>query len=342
MSDWRLVRECEVHLTSRGGREGEPGGDRDPLGTTPGPGRGGVGGVSPGSPAQRDSAVLRATAAVPPPGLESLGNGTCLWCSAPRVPKDKGKQNESAGGRPGQRQGCSGSKLCRDHPGPAPAPPPAPGSARPAAVPESSRRSRHRGGVPGPSQGAELGSPRLCFRPPRPARRVGPLAGLAEQPALRLRAEALRPPQGPAHQTLPGGRLPVWPLLLVTPGRRLPWKGMVLTRWWVGERGSLSRQDGGGRGPWVSVPSAVSREGATPAEAPGLLCGGPASSSPSPPRAGFCNRCAPFLPLGGSESGSPGPGRGHHLSGAVIAPWAPRGARAGLCNGVQGCRINSL
>lgn len=41
------------------------------------------------------------------------------------------------------------------------------------------------------------------------------------------------------------------------------------------------------RGPWVSLPSAVSREGATAAEALGLLCGGPASSSP--PGAGFRN-----------------------------------------------------
>lgn len=146
-------------------------------------------------------------------------------------PKTRESKMKAQGAARARGRAAVGRSSAGTPPGPAPAPPPAPGSARPAAVPESSRRSRHRGGIPGPSQGAELGSPRLCFRPPRPARRVGPLAGLAEQPALRLRAEALRPPQGPAHQTLPGGRLPVWPLLLVTPGRRLPWKGMVLTRW---------------------------------------------------------------------------------------------------------------
>lgn len=176
MSDWRLVRECEVHLTSRGGREGEPGGDRDPLGTTPGPGRGGVGGVSPGSPAQRDSAVLRATAAVPPPGLESLGNGTCLWCSAPRVPKDKGKQNESAGGRPGQRQGCSGSKLCRDPPGSRPGPAPC------ARVRPPSRSPRE--------------------QPPQPASGRGP--GAVAGSRARLSAPVLSPAQACSPRRSPG------------------------------------------------------------------------------------------------------------------------------------------
>ena len=57
-------------------------------------------------------------------------------------------------------------------------------------------------------------------------------SGPADQLALRLRTEAPRQPQGPAHQTQPGAaRLPVWILRLMTPGRRLPWRGMVQTRW---------------------------------------------------------------------------------------------------------------
>lgn len=56
--------------------------------------------------------------------------------------------------------------------------------------------------------------------------------GPADQLALRLRTEAPRPPQGPAYQTQPGAaRLPVWILPLMTPGKRLPWRGMVQTRW---------------------------------------------------------------------------------------------------------------
>lgn len=93
---------------------------------------------------------------------------------------------------------------------PRPAPPlaaPSPGlraAARPAAVRRSRRRPQ--GGIPGPSQGAQLGSPRLCFRPPWPARRVGPRAGTGGPalPPARSRGSAAasgtHPPLDPARR----------------------------------------------------------------------------------------------------------------------------------------------
>lgn len=128
-------------------------------------------------------------------------------------------------GRPASR---SPSSLCggRGCPGTAPPrPAPAPVSARPAAVPQSRRRSRQRAGVRGRRR-ERSSALRACA-----VAASVPWPGQADQLALRLRAEAPWPPQGPAHQTLPGGRLPVWTLLLMTPGRRLPWRGMVPTRW---------------------------------------------------------------------------------------------------------------
>lgn len=111
---------------------------------------------------------------------------------------------------------------------------PSPGlraAARPAAVRRSRRRRRPQGGIPGPSQGAKLSSPRLCFRPPWPARRVGPRAGTGGPALPPAPSRGSAAASGTHPQTLPAASLPVWTLPLMTPGGRLPWRGMVQTLW---------------------------------------------------------------------------------------------------------------
>lgn len=115
-----------------------------------------------------------------------------------------------------------------------PAPPLHRARIRPPAQPQSPRAAATAGcGAGFRGHRGELSSALRACAVARPGLRAASVRrpGLADQLALRLRVEALRPPQGPAHQPLPGARLPVWTLLWMTPGRRLPWRGMVPTRW---------------------------------------------------------------------------------------------------------------
>lgn len=213
---------------------------------------------------------------------------------------------------------CAVGAVARATPPPRPAPPSAARawvSARPPAPPQSAGAAAAAAGrgprFPGPSQ-EQSSALRACavVRPglllPASVRWPGP----ADQLALRLRTEARRPPQGPARQSLPGAaRLPAGALPLMTPGGRLPWRGTAQTRWWVGARAAASAPRAARRGPARSVPAALSRERASLPEERGRACGGPASSSPSAPRAGSATPGAPCLPLGGEGRirGHPGP-----------------------------------
>lgn len=212
---------------------------------------------------------------------------------------------------------CAVGAVARATPPPRPAPPSAARawvSARPPAPPQSAGAAAAAGRgprFPGPSQ-EQSSALRACavVRPglllPASVRWPGP----ADQLALRLRTEARRPPQGPARQSLPGAaRLPAGALPLMTPGGRLPWRGTAQTRWWVGARAAASAPRAARRGPARSVPAALSRERASLPEERGRACGGPASSSPSAPRAGSATPGAPCLPLGGEGRirGHPGP-----------------------------------
>lgn len=179
---------------------------------------------------------LAATAAAAGRGLAAEGAGPGRWRrrrepaprrAPPPCPPAAAAPPPLCGGRC-----CPGDGAAPPRPRPSAAS--APGSPRgrppsrsPQEPPPQPAAGRDSGAVAGGA--ARLSAPVLSPAPLLAASVRWP--GPAHQLALWLRTQAPGPPQGPAHQTVPGPPVPLWTLQLMTPGRRLLWKGMVPKRW---------------------------------------------------------------------------------------------------------------